>query len=81
MKLELEQKETRSLLPTDIIFQTFYWSRVKSRIGWEAKAFDFTSSGSSTLAGDVLVLTRKAEKGLSVAYVPQGPECGPEPEE
>lgn len=78
MKVSLEKKETEFLFPTDIVFQTFFWSQVKSRLGWKAKAFDFSSSGPS---GDLLVLTRTLKDGMSVAYVPQGPECGPEPEE
>lgn len=78
MKVDLKRKEPESLFPTDIVFQTHFWSQVKSRLGWKAKAFNFFSSD---IDGDVLVLTRRLENGVSVAYVPQGPERGPEPEE
>ena len=78
MNIELTLKETRSLLPTDIIFQTFFWSQVKSRLGWEAMAFDFNSP---KLEGDILVLTKTFKDGTTAAYVPQGPEFSPEPEE
>jgi hypothetical protein len=52
MNVQLRQKEAGYLLPTDIIFQTFYWSQVKSRLGWQINVFDFTSEN---LTGDVLV--------------------------
>lgn len=77
MKLDLRPKEVNGLLPTDIIFQTVLWGHVKSRLGWKALAFDFSTPGP---AGDVLVLARSFGEEFSVAYVPQGPECGPEPE-
>ena len=75
MKMHLYQKEASQLLPTDIIFQSAFWSDVKSRLGWKPLAFDFASSGPD---GDVLVLTKSVLPGISVAYVPQGPEFGPE---
>jgi len=77
MKVDLRPKKTRWLLPTDIIFQTSYWSKVKSRLGWKALAFDFSTPVAS---GDVLVLTKTFGNEFSAAYVPQGPEYGPEPE-
>lgn len=77
MKIQLQPKETRSLFTTDIVFQTFFWSQVKSRLGWCPNAFNFYSRD---LNGDLLVLTKTFDKELSVAYVPQGPEFGPEPE-
>jgi lipid II:glycine glycyltransferase (peptidoglycan interpeptide bridge formation enzyme) len=77
MKVHLKQKDAGRLLPTDIVFQTVFWGDVKSRLGWKPLAFDFTSSGPE---GDVLVLTKAILPGFSVAYVPQGPEYGPEPD-
>jgi lipid II:glycine glycyltransferase (peptidoglycan interpeptide bridge formation enzyme) len=77
MNIQLRQKEAGYLLPTDIIFQTFYWSQVKSRLGWKINVFDFTSE---SLADDVLVLTNTFTNGIKAAYVPQGPESGPDPE-
>ncbi|MDX9787645.1 MAG: peptidoglycan bridge formation glycyltransferase FemA/FemB family protein [Desulfobacterales bacterium] len=75
IKIRLRQKEAGRLLPTDIVFQTGFWSTVKSHLGWTPLAFDFTSSGSD---GDFLVLTRTVLPGIAVAYVPQGPEFSPE---
>ncbi len=78
MKVDLRRKEPESLFRRDIVFQTFFWSQVKSRLGWKPKAFNFFSP---SVSGDVLVLTRTLNNGISAAYVPQGPERGPEPEE
>jgi len=78
MQLDLRPKEVYGLFPTDILFQTAYWSQVKSRLGWKALAFDFSTSGHS---GDVLVLAKNFGNKFSAAYVPQGPEYGPEPED
>jgi len=77
MDLDLKPKQTSELLPTDILFQTLYWSRVKSRLGWRPLAFDLNTAGPE---GDVLVLERAVAPGLTAAYVPQGPEHGPDPE-
>jgi lipid II:glycine glycyltransferase (peptidoglycan interpeptide bridge formation enzyme) len=78
MMFHVQKKEAGQLLPTDIVFQSAFWSDVKSRLGWQPLAFDFTSSGPD---GDVLVLTRTVLPGISAAYVPQGPEFGPEPDQ
>lgn len=67
----------RALLPTDILFQTPFWGRVKSRLGWNASAFDIESTGPK---GDLLVLTKNFGGNLVGAYVPQGPESSPDPE-
>jgi lipid II:glycine glycyltransferase (peptidoglycan interpeptide bridge formation enzyme) len=48
-------------------------------LGWQPAAFDYRSSTGQ--AGDVLLLTRTLDSGPGVAYVPQGPEAGPEPEQ
>lgn len=71
MKIALEPKEAGRIFPTDIVFQTAFWSAVKSQLGWKSLAFDLTFPG---LEGDVLVLSRSSSSGLSMAYVPQGPE-------
>ncbi len=75
MKIQLKQKETQEVFPSDIVFQTAFWSAVKSQLGWKSLAFDLTSPG---LQGDVLVLTKNSSSGISLAYVPQGPEFCPE---
>ncbi len=76
--IRLQRKDTSALLPTDILFQSAFWSNVKSRLGWTAHAFDLAASG---CVGDVLVLTRPYADGAMAAYVPQGPEYGPHPEQ
>lgn len=78
MNITLRQKDACALFPTDILFQTVFWSTVKSQLGWEPHAFDLSSSAA---AGDVLVLTRSYGDGITAAYVPQGPEHGPDPEQ
>jgi len=76
--VHLKPKEARTLLPTDVLFQTAFWSQVKSQLGWKALAFDFSSSN---LRGDVLVLTKTFGNNITAAYVPQGPEFGPHPDD
>lgn len=78
MKLQLKQKEAGKVLPTDIVFQTSFWSSVKSRLGWNSLAFDFISPETQ---GDVLILTKTSLSGIIMAYVPQGPEFCPEPDD
>lgn len=77
MKTSLKPKNPKALQPTDILFQTAFWGQVKSRLGWNPLAFDINAAGPS---GDVLVLTKPFGQGASVAYVPQGPEYCPTPE-
>jgi len=77
MNIHLKEKVPKCLFPTDIVFQTHFWSAVKSRVGWESRAFDLTSAGPN---GDVLVLIKSLLPGISVAYVPQGPEFSPAPD-
>lgn len=78
MNIEVQPKKVHALLPTDILFQSVYWSKVKSHLGWNPVAFDYQSSAGQK--GDILILIRTLEAGLAVAYVPQGPEVGPETE-
>jgi len=78
MKIHLKFKQTREALPTDIVFQTAFWSAVKSELGWTSLAFDFIPPGPQ---GDVIVLTKTASPGISMAYVPQGPEFCPKPDQ
>ena len=78
MNVDIKPKEIRELFPTDIFFQTTYWGLVKSHLGWEPAAFDFTSS--TGLQGDVMILVKALTGDFTAAYVPQGPESGPDPE-
>ena len=72
--LDLSSKTTAALLPTDILFQTPYWARVKSRLGLTPLAYDIASAGPR---GDVLVLLKPCG-AKKVAIVPQGPEHAPD---
>ncbi|TVM18260.1 peptidoglycan bridge formation protein FemAB [Oceanidesulfovibrio indonesiensis] len=75
--VDISAKKTTSLNPTDILFQTPYWAKVKSRLGLEPHAFDIFSTGSW---GDVLVLLKNCGNH-TIALVPQGPECAPREDE
>jgi lipid II:glycine glycyltransferase (peptidoglycan interpeptide bridge formation enzyme) len=76
MKLKIIPKSMYELYPTDILFQTSYWGQVKNKLGWEASAFELSLPASEA---DVLVLTKRLDDGTSAAYIPQGPEYGPNP--
>ena len=78
MRIDVQPKKMDLLLPTDILFQTTYWGQVKSGLGWEPFAFDFLSEEGQY--GDVLILKRPLGKGVAAAYIPQGPETGPDPD-
>ncbi|WP_244147302.1 lipid II:glycine glycyltransferase FemX [Desulfonatronovibrio hydrogenovorans] len=78
MQINLTPKRTKSLYPTDILFQTSYWGRVKSSLGFEAMAFDIESSGPR---GDVLALVQPLGTDGKAVYIQQGPEYAPEKEE
>jgi hypothetical protein len=71
--LDLSSKKTDTLLPTDILFQTPYWAKVKSSQGLDSLAFDIVSAGPR---GDVLVLLKPCGK-RKIAVIPQGPEHAP----
>ncbi len=77
MNIELIPKRSNELIPTDILYQTGYWGQVKKRLGWRPLAFDLALRDQF---GDILVLTKDIGSGISAAYIPQGPEHGPEPE-
>jgi hypothetical protein len=71
----LRSKKLRELCPTDIVFQTEYWGKVKNRLGWKPYAFDI---GASPPGQDVLVVGKSFCVNKSAAYVPQGPKLAPE---
>lgn len=79
MKMRLTPKRVGALHPTDILFQTPYWGRVKRQLGCQALAFDI--AGPSRPRGDLLVLIQSIGDRDAIAYVPQGPEYGPGPED
>lgn len=71
----ITSKETKDLLPTDILFQTQYWAQVKKRIGYQPMAFDIISSKSW---GDILVFIQNTNDNRPYAYIPHGPEHAPD---
>jgi len=56
----------------DSFLQSAMWGRFKARFGWEAKAFavDWADAGARPL----LTLTRRIAPGVTMAYIPWGPE-------
>ncbi|MFP4397836.1 MAG: lipid II:glycine glycyltransferase FemX [Desulfonatronovibrio sp.] len=77
MKISLTPKKLRALQPSDILFQTPWWGRVKSRLGSKPVAFDIKSPRT---VGDILVLLQPHGPDNLSAYVPQGPEFTPDQE-
>jgi lipid II:glycine glycyltransferase (peptidoglycan interpeptide bridge formation enzyme) len=71
--MDIRPKAMTALYPTDILFQTPYWARVKTRLGLAPRAFDIPAAGPDK---DVLVLL-KPFGDYYVAIVPQGPEHAP----
>ena len=78
MNLEVTPKPASRLYPTDILFQTSFWGRVKRRLGWEVEAFEISRPSGT---GDMMALTRPLDDDTAMACVPQGPEHGPDPED
>lgn len=77
MIVPLSKKNIRELYPTDILFQTEYWAKVKHCLGWKPYAFNI---GTDFAANDLLVLVKSLGGGVAAAYVPQGPEFEPDAE-
>ena len=75
--ITLAPKALKKLFPTDILFQTTFWGQVKARIGWEPRAFDIVAEDSRS---DVLILNQPFGDNRLAAYIPQGPEYAPPPE-
>ncbi len=76
MQVQVSPKDMNQLEPTDILFQTLYWAKVKSRLGFKPLAFDIYSPSSGERS-DLLVLLQHYGQDLWGAYVPQGPEYVP----
>ncbi|MFZ2634260.1 MAG: peptidoglycan bridge formation glycyltransferase FemA/FemB family protein [Desulfosalsimonadaceae bacterium] len=77
MRLKVKSKNINQLFPTGILFQTEYWARVKSRLGWVPYAYDIEGNFNKN---DVLVLIKPISRDIAAAYIPQGPEVAPEEE-
>ena len=76
MDVRVIPKPLTDLMSTRLVQQTSFWSGLKSRLGWQALAFDIEAAAVS--AGDVLILTREVGGGNNVAYSPFGPENLPD---
>ncbi len=90
MNVDVEPKETREIIPTNILQQTAFWARLKKKQGWTPYAFDLAlgnshASGNNLFRdeereGDVLITLRELGGGRYMAYVPFGPEQLPDEE-
>ena len=81
MQTKVRPKHTEALLPTGIVQQTAFWSRVKARLGWTPSAWDLVPDEATDTPADMLVVRRHVGSGASVAYVPFGPEYLPREDE
>ena len=77
MRVTVKPKPPAKLLPTGIVQQTAFWSRVKESLGWSTGAFDLEPAPDAG-AGDMLVVGRGVSEEASIAYVPFGPEYRPD---
>lgn len=77
MNLHLSPKVINELLPTNILFQTGFWGKVKKRVGYEPIAFDINNP---KYDADVLILNQTTADNKVIAYIPQGPEFQPSTE-
>ncbi len=59
------------LSPRDNLLQSPFWAAVKQRFGWRAYAFTVHAC---EVESTVLVLERALPGGLSLAYIPHGPD-------
>ncbi len=76
MDVRVIPKPLTKLMSTRLLQQTSFWSGLKSRLGWEALAFDIEADKAP--AGDVLILVRQVGGGSTIAYSPFGPEKLPD---
>jgi hypothetical protein len=82
MQLSIAPKHTDELVPTAIVHQTAFWGRVSRRLGQATEAFDISVRRASTVitTGDFLVVRVALAPDVECAYVPFGPEVGPDAE-
>jgi hypothetical protein len=86
MLTNIRPKGTDELYATPILQQTAFWSAVKTSLGANTIAINFTSRKSdlyttsddrSVIISDVLIILQQIDRHHSVAYVPYGPELEP----
>ncbi|MDD4009846.1 MAG: peptidoglycan bridge formation protein FemAB, partial [Fermentimonas sp.] len=83
------KKEVEELYPTPIFQQTSFWSVVKSSLGANTIAINFSLKKSelftlyekdSLINSDILVILQQINRDHSIAYIPYGPEIEPDDE-
>lgn len=84
MNVDVEPKETKQIIPTNVLQQTAFWARLKKKQGWYPHAFDLSlgkdeasiphSLDDKEREGDILITLRELGGGRYMAYVPFGPE-------
>jgi len=81
----LQKAELSACDEAATFLQSGFWGRFKARFGWEALAFkadwksaEVESNKTSVETKPLLVLRRCLAAGLSMAYIPWGPELPPE---
>ncbi len=79
----LEKIALEALDGGDNLLQSGFWGAHKARFGWEAHAFAMQISGAGGAADakhlQLLALQRSLGAGLSIAYIPHGPDGGKDP--
>lgn len=88
MYVQLEEKQADFLYDTPLVHQSFFWSQVKQRQGFNVRAFDIKVKrdemeggvSSSYLLDDILLLTVPVSREARIAYVPYGPLITPREE-
>jgi lipid II:glycine glycyltransferase (peptidoglycan interpeptide bridge formation enzyme) len=87
MICSLEEKKIEDIRPTNILPQTTFWGRLKSKQGFIPCAFELTvskdllynsSNSSIKLNDDILVLIKYIDEDNCYAYVPYGPKLEPD---
>lgn len=86
MYLKIDPKNIADTYSTPILQQTSFWSGVKSRLGVDSSAFDFSIrnselytnvGGYAQTQADVVVFYQPFNKEDYIAYLPYGPEVEP----
>ncbi|ORC38374.1 peptidoglycan bridge formation protein FemAB [Marispirochaeta aestuarii] len=88
MDLSVHPCKTEDIRVTPVLQQTAYWSEVKKLQGVSSAAFSVSvtsdeltvTAATGDSSEDLLVLFQEIGDGLSIAYVPYGPELDPGPE-
>ncbi|WP_455382100.1 lipid II:glycine glycyltransferase FemX [Salinispira pacifica] len=69
--LTLEPVAVNTLTDSNNLFQGPLWAEFKQKSGWSPAAFEI---GWNSRRSNLLTLTREAEPGMHVTYVPAGPD-------